>query len=76
MKMTNTPRLGMFSVEGNLAIAALIEAHKALKSDWPTIHKALEALAKSDYNKFGEALDTDVREAVYVACNCTGDFYI
>lgn len=74
--MTTTPRLGMFSEEGNLAIAAIIEAHKSLKSDWPTVYKALEALAKSDYSKFGEALDTDVREAVYNACDCTGDFYI
>jgi hypothetical protein len=32
-------------------------------------------LAKNDYSKFGEAMDTEVREAVYSACGFTSDFY-
>jgi hypothetical protein len=33
-------------------------------------------LAASDRAKFGEALDTVVREMVYDACNFTEEFYI
>lgn len=69
-------KYGMFTPEGNLAIAGIVAYHKANNSPWALIQQNLRDLANSDYAKFGEACDTDVREAVYNACNCTGDFYI
>ena len=53
-----TVTYGMFSEEGNKQIADIIEFHKNLKSDWATVYQNLRDLADSDYEKFGEAMDT------------------
>jgi hypothetical protein len=66
----------MFSEEGNKQIADIIEFHKNLKSDWATVYQNLRDLADSDYEKFGEAMDTEVRECVYTELGLTSDFYI
>jgi hypothetical protein len=71
-----TPYFGMFSDAGNAKVADIVEFAKTNGAEWKDILPMLGNLAKSDYDKFGEALDTEVREAVYDACNCTGDFYI
>jgi hypothetical protein len=36
----------------------------------------LRDLADSDYELFGEAMDTEVREVVYTELGFTSDFYI
>ncbi len=68
---------GMFSDEGNFAVAEIVEFAKA-NSDcsWSDVYAMLSNLAASDRAKFGEALDTVVREMVYDACNFTSDFYV
>ena len=71
-----TVTYGMFSEEGNKQIADIIEFHKNLKSDWATVYQNLRDLADSDYEKFGEAMDTEVRECVYTELGLTSDFYI
>lgn len=71
-----TATYGMFSEEGNKQIADIIEFHKMQKSNWATVYQNLRDLADSDYEKFGEAMDTEVRECVYTALNFDTDFYI
>lgn len=71
-----TVTYGMFSEEGNKQIADIIEFHKMQKSNWSTVYQNLRDLADSDYEKFGEAMDTEVRECVYTALNFDTDFYI
>ena len=71
-----TATYGMFSEEGNKQIADLIEFHKMQKSTWSTVYQNLRDLADSNYEKFGEAMDTEVRECVYTALNFDTDFYI
>ncbi len=71
-----TVTYGMFSEEGNKQIANIIEFHKNRKSDWATVYQNLRDLADSDYEKFGEAMDTEVRECVYTELGLTSDFYI
>ena len=71
-----TATYGMFSEEGNKQIADIIEFHKMQKSNWSTVYQNLRDLADSDYEKFGEAMDTEVRECVYTALNFDTDFYI
>jgi hypothetical protein len=71
-----TATYGMFSEEGDKQIADLIEFHKMQKSTWSTVYQNLRDLADSDYEKFGEAMDTEVRECVYTALNFDTDFYI
>ena len=71
-----TVTYGMFSEEGNKQIADIIEFHKNLKSDWATVYQNLRDLADSDYEKFGEAMDTEVRECVYTALGFDTEFYI
>ena len=71
-----TATYGMFSEEGNKQIADIIEFHKMQKSNRSTVYQNLRDLADSDYEKFGEAMDTEVRECVYTALNFDTDFYI
>ena len=66
---------GMFSDEGNKQIADIIEFHRSYKSTWPVVYQNLRDLADSDYTKFGEAMDTEVRECVYIALGFKEDFY-
>ena len=63
----STMSYGMFSDEGNQQIADIIEFHKMQKSPWHVVLQNLHDLAESDYEKFGEAMDTVVRESVYCA---------
>ncbi len=56
---------GMYTSEGNLAVHGIAVTAKTLKLDWDQVEQSLRALADSDYDKFGEAMDTAVREAVY-----------
>ena len=76
--MQNTQEIyyGMFTDAGNQAVHANVEYAKANGAQWENVLPMLGNLAQSDRAKFGEALDTVVREIVYDACNFTGDFYI
>ena len=56
---------GMYTSEGNLAVHGIAVTAKTLKLDWDQVEQSLRALADSDYDNFGEATDTAVREAVY-----------
>jgi len=69
---------GMFSDAGNQAVAGIIEYHTYCKSPWALVQQNLRDLADSDYEKFGEAMDTAVREVVYEAIGAYDrgeDFY-
>jgi len=66
----------MFSEAGNKQIADIIEFHRMQKSTWPVVYQNLRDLADSDYELFGEAMDTEVREVVYAKLGFTSDFYI
>lgn len=59
---------GMFTLEGNARVAHIVEFAKAHDLDWPSVLPVLRYLAWSDI-KFGEAMDTVVREAVYTELN-------
>jgi len=71
-----TATYGMFSEEGNKQIADIIEFHKNNKSTWPVVYQNLRDLADCDYELFGEAMDTEVRECVYTALGFDTEFYI
>ena len=71
-----TSTYGMFSEEGNKQIADIIEFHKNNKSTWPVVLQNLRDLADCDYELFGEAMDTEVRECVYTALGFDTEFYI
>jgi len=71
---------GMFTDEGNLMVARIVEAAQGLvKLDgdelnaWQFAYRELQKLEKGSFmkngvqNTFGEATDTDVREQVYEA---------
>ena len=73
--LTNDISYGMFSEVGNLAVHGVVVTAITMNLTWPQTYKCLNVLAKSDYSKFGEAMDTTVRECVYSACGFTSDFY-
>jgi hypothetical protein len=58
------PDYAMFSSEGNAAVHGIVCAAIPLKMDWDEILTALITLAKTE--GFGEAMDTAVRECVYM----------
>ena len=67
---------GMFTDEGNNAVAFIVDYHRANNNAWDTVYQKLQDLAESDPERYGEATDTMVREMVYDAVGCTGDFYV
>ena len=67
---------GMFTDEGNHAVAFIVEFAKISGAEWENVLPMLGNLAASDRAKYGEALDTVVREMVYDACCFTSDFYV
>ena len=66
---------GMFTDEGNRAVEQLVLIAKYHQWTWPQTYAALGQLAESDYDRFGEAMDTAVREYVYDACGFKTEFY-
>jgi len=73
--LTTDISYGMFSEVGNLAVHGIVVAAVTMNLTWSETYKCLNMLAKNDYNKFGEAMDTTVRECVYNTCGFTSDFY-
>lgn len=70
---------GMFTSEGNVAVFGIVQYAKEHNLSWKTVYQNLEDLAKFDADKYGEALDTAVREAVYDAIGAyqrDEDFYV
>ena len=65
---------GMFTVAGNKRVATIVKRAHTKRWTWPETYTALEALSNED--KFGEAMDTEVREIVYSRCNFKTTFYI
>ena len=55
---------GMFTKKGNKAVASLVECAKEWHFCWSLVESELYKLSKK--KGFGEAMDTVVREAVYV----------
>jgi hypothetical protein len=58
---------GMFSAEGNKLVHRVVSEAKVQGYDWPKTYRHLVLLAKAHPAKAGEALDTEVREMVFVA---------
>lgn len=55
----------MFSDVGNMEVDRIVETARTLELSWNQVYKLLETLSESSYDRFGEATDTAVREAVY-----------
>ncbi len=70
---------GMFTSEGNVAVFGIVEYAKMHNLSWATVYQNLRDLAKFDREKYGEAMDTAVREMVYEAIGAYDrgeDFYV
>ena len=73
------PNYAMFTDIGNDAVDAIVRNAKAHNLSWPQVFQKLRDLARSDRAKYGEALDTAVREMVYDAIGAGQrgeDFYV
>jgi hypothetical protein len=55
--LTTDISYGMFSEVGNLAVHGVVVTAITMNLTWPQTYKCLNMLAKSDYSKFGEAMD-------------------
>ena len=54
---------GMFTDAGNSAVDSIVEMVRKHQLSWPTVRAMLSALTQDE--RFEEATDTAVREAVY-----------
>ena len=66
----------MFTEFGNDAVAAIVTRARVLKFDWPTVLQELIDLAERHPKDFSEAVDTDVRVAVYNELKFDTPFYV
>ena len=68
MNLTGAVRdYAMYTELGNAGIHAIVIAAEAGNMTWKQVYGALRKLADSNEHVFGEATDTQVREAVYEA---------
>jgi hypothetical protein len=70
---------GMYTSEGNVAVAGIVYYAQQNNFPWNVVYQNLVDLANYDEEKYGEALDTDVREAVYIAIGAEArgeNFYV
>ena len=65
--MTIDISYGMFSDQGNMAIHDIVTVAKNQRLTWKQTYQVMRKLADSNPDSFGEAMDTVVRECVYVA---------
>ena len=65
--MSENRYYGMFSDEGNKAVQEIVQRGLELNLPWLEVYQDLVKLAESDRDRFGEALDTMVRDIVYEA---------
>jgi len=65
---------GMYTDAGNAAVNSIVQGAISNDLNWPEIYRCLVELSWCE--NFEEATDTVVRELVYDAAGCTGDFYM
>lgn len=59
---------GMFTDLGNTMVNCIVQKAKRDGLNQNQVYKMLGDLADLSYDRFGEATDTSVREAVFSAC--------
>lgn len=74
--MVKTRDFAMYTEQGNIAVEAVVNIARAGKLNWRETYSLLVLLAESNHDKYGEALDTAVRECVYDALGFDTPFYI
>ena len=70
----STKDYAMFSKEGNEAVAALVNVARAAELTWPETYRLMQRLAENE--KFGEVMDTMVREIIFDTLGYKTAFYI
>ena len=72
--MNQVEYYGMFTDAGNMAVHTIVQGAISNDLSWLEVYQCLVNLANNP--DFAEATDTMVREIVYDAVGCTGDFYV
>jgi hypothetical protein len=70
-----TVDLGMFTDEGNRMAEMLCDSAVEFQWTWPVLYANMRKVADAYPEKFGEIMDTAVREMMYSRCKFTTDFY-
>jgi len=72
--MFNPQYFGMYTDASNDIVSDIVDVAKSYQLDWQATYAMLQAVARDE--RFGEAMDTMVRELVYDACGFKSDFYV
>jgi hypothetical protein len=67
IKMENVPNYGMFTDCGNIMVDSIVNKARRDNLTFKQAYGLLCDLADLNYDRFGEATDTVVREALYAA---------
>lgn len=70
-----TVDLGMFTDEGNRMAEMLCDSAVEFQWTWPVLYANMQKVATAYPDKFGEIMDTAVREMMYDRCKFTTNFY-
>jgi len=65
----------MYTEEGNRLVERVVNEARAQGWDWPKTYRHLQLLAKAHPKRAGEAMDTVVRETVYMSLKYKTNFY-
>jgi hypothetical protein len=69
IKLENVPNYGMFTDCGNLMVDCIVNKARRDNLTFKQAYGLMCDLADMNYDRFGEVMDTAVREAVYNALN-------
>jgi hypothetical protein len=70
-----TVDFAMFTDEGNRMAEMLCDSAIEFGWTWPVLYANMRKVAEAYPEKFGEIMDTAVREVMYDRCKFTTDFY-
>ena len=65
----------MYTEEGNRLVDRVVNEARAQGWAWPKTYRHLQLLAKAHPKRAGEAMDTVVRETVYMSLKYKTNFY-
>jgi hypothetical protein len=66
----------MYTDAGDAVAQKIVELSKTAGLNWPQTLKLMALIADEQMsNKYGELMDTAVREVIYSRCNFTTSFY-
>lgn len=66
----------MFSFSGNMLVETLIKTAKQQNFTWAQTYAVMQLMQMTNFNQYGEIMDTAVKEAIYDELEFEENFYL